>query len=308
MSERFNLDLGKIGFVEDIFSSNKNVFQKWRITKKYDLIFYLSDGSLPFLFAKKNILHFQIPFTGVSGRSILNKLKLVRYSHIVCNSKFTKKQIDQEYGVKSQIIYPPVAVEELGLGKKEELILSVGRFTQAMHAKKQHILIEVFRKMYDQGFKGWRLVLLGGALREDKGYVNSLKKAAKGCPIEVQTNIKFSELKKYYGQAKIYWHSAGFGEDESSHPERMEHFGISVVEAMAAGGVPVVINKGGIPEIISDNQNGLLWNTKKELEKLTLQLVKSTALWKKLSSQAIKDSQRFSNKVFCQKFDAIIQD
>lgn len=307
LKERFDLDLGKISFVENIFSSNRNVVHKWQITRNYDLVFYLSDGSLPFLFAKKNILHFQVPFTRVNGKSLLNKIKLAKFSQIVCNSKFTKKYIDQEYGVQSQVIYPPVSVEDFKPDKKENLILSVGRFTQALHAKKQHILVEVFRKVYDQGLKGWRLVLLGGALKADEGYLKALKKAAEGYPIEVRSNVKFDELKKHYDRAKIYWHAAGFGEDENLYPERMEHFGISVVEAMAAGDVPVVIGKGGIPEIIKDGRNGFLWQTKKELQKLTIRLSKSPTLWKNLSRQAIKDSQRFKKEVFYQKFDEIIK-
>jgi glycosyltransferase involved in cell wall biosynthesis len=307
LEERFNLNLKKISFVENIFSSNNNFLQKWQITRKYDLIFYLSDGSLPFLFAKKNILHFQVPFKGVSGKSFLNRLKLVNFHHVVCNSEFTKKHIDLEFGIKSQIVYPPVAVNNFKPGKKGNLILSVGRFTQALHAKKQQILIEVFRKMCDQGLKDWHLVLAGGALEEDKGYLEALKNSAGEYPIKIETNLKFGALKDYYGQAKIYWHAAGFGEDENLYPERLEHFGISVVEAMASGGVPVVINKGGIPEIVTHGVNGLLWETKSDLIKSTLRLTKSQALWEKLSHQAVKDSQKFSQKVFCQKFDEIIK-
>lgn len=308
VKRRFNIDLGKIKFVEDIFSSRINLIRKWEITRRYDLFFYLSDGSIPFLFAKNNILHFQVPFKNVGGRAFLNKLKLMKFNYVVCNSKFTKKYIDQEYGVNSRVIYPPVGVDDFQPGKKENIILSVGRFTQALHAKKQHILIEVFRKMSDQGLKNWRLVLLGGTLKGDESYVNALEKSASGYPIEIRTNTKFIELRNYYSRAKVYWHASGFGEDESEYPERMEHFGITVVEAMAAGCMPVVIDKGGIPEIVDDKKNGFLWKTKSELEKLTLQLVKSPNLRQKLSSQAIKDSQKFSQKIFCQKIDELIKD
>ena len=39
---------------------------------------------------------------------------------------------------------------------------------------------------------------------------------------------------------------------------RKETFGLSLVEAMAAGAVPVGTNAGGVPEIIEHNRNGLL--------------------------------------------------
>jgi len=314
---KFGLDLKKINFVEDIFSSRTNLFQKWRKTRKYEVIFFLSDGSLPFLFAKKNILIFLVPFTRVNGRSFLNKIKLLKMARIVTISQFNKKFIDREYGVKSLVISPPVSVETFRPGKKEKLIISVGRFYQPLkeskglirplHSKKQAVLIEVFKQMCDQGLKDWRLLLLGGMAKKDEAYLNHLKKASADYPIEIKTNLSLAALKKNYARAKIYWHAAGFGEEEEEHPERMEHFGITTVEAMAAGGVPVVAAKGGQPEIVKDKITGFLWQSKDELAQRTRQLIKSPKLWQRLSLKAIKESQNWRQEVFCQKFDEIIK-
>ncbi len=50
-----------------------------------------------------------------------------------------------------------------------------------------------------------------------------------------------AELADLYARASIFWHAAGLGEDAEDDPNRMEHFGISIVEAMSAGAVPVVL-------------------------------------------------------------------
>ena len=85
------IDLAKTNFVDNIFSTPiKDRFFKTRV---YDLIFVLSDGSIPFSFAKKNILHFQVPFIFPNIKTS-TKFKLTKYNHIVVNSNFTKKFID----------------------------------------------------------------------------------------------------------------------------------------------------------------------------------------------------------------------
>jgi len=306
IKKRFGINLKKINFVPNIFK--KSFFQKYQILKNYDLVFYLSDGSIPFLFAKKNILHFQVPFHNVGGKKPLNKIKLKKIDAVVCNSQFTKKFIDQEYGVKSKVIYPPVAVSEFQPGKKENIILCVGRFTDLLHNKRQDVLVNGFKQMIkadrNRLLSGWKLILAGGD-KEGKKFVTKLKKQSKGYPIEIQTNIHFNKLKRLYGQAKIFWTASGFGVDENKAPEKVEHFGITTVEAMAAGCVPLAINKGGLKEIVDDSKNGFLWNSKKELIEKTASLIKDEKLWRRLSQTVQKRAQDFSQKRFCEEIQRL---
>lgn len=303
LEKRLGIDLKKINFVPNIFK--EKFFKKQQLMKKYDLLFFLSDGSIPFLFAKKNILHFQVPFHDVGGKKPLNKIKLKKIDAVVCNSRFTKKFIDQEYGVKSKVIYPPVAVKEFKLGQKKNIILSVGRFSRLMQAKRQDVLVSGFKRM-KADLKGWRLVLAGGTdVGKDEAF-EKLKKEAKGQRIEIIENPPFSELKKLYAQAKIFWTAAGFGVEEDEEPEKVEQFGIVTVEAMAAGCVPIVINKGGQPEIVNHNQDGLLWNSQEELIKQTLKVIKDDKLRERLTKKAQKRAQAFSQEHFCQEIVKLI--
>lgn len=267
-------------------------------TAAYDLIFFLSDGSIPTLLSKKNILHFQTPFKYSNQKTLLNKLKLMRISTVVCNSQFTKKFVDWTYGINSQVLYPPVDIENFISGKKENLIFSVGRFFVKPHNKKHEEMIKLFKKMIDDGLKGWKLVLLGGIAPEHEKDLSALKKLTIDYPIEVITNGGFEDLKKYYSRAKIFWHAAGFGEDLEKYPEKAEHFGISTVEAMAAGCVPVVFKGGGQTEIVTDGTNGFLWESEKEWAEKTLQLISDQKLMEKTALNAKLKSQEFSKEKF----------
>ena len=52
----------------------------------------------------------------------------------------------------------------------------------------------------------------------------------------------------------------------------MEHFGMTTVEAMSAGCIPVVINKGGQKEIVTSDC-GYTWDDPKQLVSYTEQLL-----------------------------------
>ena len=297
------IDLTKTKFVENIFG--QNFLKKIRRSASYDLIFVLSDGSVPFSFAKRSILHFQVPFI-FSKIDVKTKLNLTRYKYVVVNSHFTKKYIDKSFKVNSRVIYPPVDIKSLKPGKKENLIISVGRFSQQqLHPKKQEVLIEVFKELY-KTVPSWKLILTGQSKKQDYRYIKNLKASVKGYAIRIRENISYNDLRKLYAKASIYWHATGFGEDETRNPQKMEHFGISTVEAEAAGAVPVVIEKGGQKEIIKDGKNGRLWSTKTQLYEITKNLIKNKGQWQRLSKEAMKDSKRFSQERFIKEYEKII--
>jgi glycosyltransferase involved in cell wall biosynthesis len=308
IKERLGIKVEQINFVPNVFNKAFKIGKKE--LSNYDLIFFLSDGSIPFLPSKKNILHFQVPFHDVNGRSLLNRIKLQKISAVVCNSNFTKRFIDKEYGVNSLVIYPPVDAKAFKALKKENIILSVGRFTDLLHNKRQDVLINEFKRMIKSNLsefiKEWKLIIAGGD-KEGKEFVAKLKKMAVGYPIEIITNPCFDDLNQWYGRAKIFWTAAGFGINEDKEPERVEHFGITTVEAMAAGCVPVVIRKGGQPEIVKEGINGLLWEKVEELVEKTASLIKEPKILAKLAKETRKRANDFSQARFCQQLMGIIR-
>lgn len=308
---RFGLDLSRVTISDNIFTGSTSLYNKLKITQKYDVIIFLSDGSIPLSLARKTIIHFQFPIEWVNSFNPLTRFKVSRLSSVICNSQFTKKYIDKKLGVKSLLLYPPVNIEgiEKVKSKKENIILTVGNYKNMPNGKdfkKHSVLIDVFKDMLKEGLTGWKLHIVTGYFPHDKDKVAFLKKQAHGHPITFYENLKISELFKIYAKSKVYWHAAGFEEDLKKHPERAEHFGISTVEAMAAGCVPVVINAGGQAEIVQDEGNGFLWETTDELKVITQKLIANQNLISEISQKAKKTASFFSKERFCKGISEVI--
>lgn len=297
LEERFGLDLKEINFVPDIKRGDG-----------YEVCFWVSDGSIPTLLARKNLLHFQVPFKDVGGRTLLNKFKLFRINKIICNSYFTKKFIDKEYGVESIVIYPPVDIGRIKPKRKENIILYVGRFSTLGQSKNQDILIDSFKKLVKNPvFSEWRLVLAGGAeVGATDEYLTLLKKKIQGFPIELVLGSSYKEIISLYGRAKIFWSAAGYGINEEKEPQKVEHFGITLVEAMSAGCVPIVFKAGGFKEIVENDKNGYLWEKPRELIKLTQKVLDSSILARNIAKSARASAQQFSYERFKQEILQIL--
>lgn len=298
---RFHLDLSKVSFVKNIFSSKVSLFERLWQTKYYDAIVVLSDGSIPLVASKKLFLHIQQPLDATQTEGVWGKFKMSRVTEIFCNSNYTKSFVDKKLGFNTKIIYPPVSIYAKKM-KKDNIILHVGRFRVAnvgvADYKKQSVMIDAFKEMIKNGLRGWKFVLACGVREQDEKEFNLLKENAKGFPIVFEINKSNDALWSIYSKAKIYWHASGYGEDLQKHPEFAEHFGISTVEAMGAGVVPVVINAGGQTEIVTDNKDGLLWNSLDELKSKTLDLIGNQKLLQRLSTSAKIRAKDFSYENF----------
>ena len=317
LTQRFPLDLSKVNLTKNIFSRNVSYIEKIKESLKYDVIIILSDGSLPMLLSKKTFIHFQQPFVNISP-NFKNSLKKTKITGFFCNSEFTKSHIDKEFGINSLVIYPPVDVKAKNM-KKENIILNVGRFrvrdvTTSVNGaaqgigdfKKQGLMLDVFKNMIKKGPAGWKLVFAVSVKKHEEGIFKKFKESAKGVPVEFVVNKNNDELWDIYSKAKIYWHASGFGEDLNNHPEFAEHFGISTVEAMGAGCVPVVIKAGGQKEIVTSGKDGFLWETLDEFKSMTLNLMQNNQLWEQISRNAKVSAKRFSRHEFEKRVKGLI--
>ena len=309
--EKFQLNLSKVKVVKNIFSSNTSIVTRFLQSRKYDRIIFLSDGSIPLTLAKKTLLHFQFPVEWVDAKSIFNSLKIKKISQVICNSNYTKSYIDKKFNVNSSVLYPPCGekVNRVYDKEKKNIILSVGRFDllpDGTTFKKHEFLIETFKEMVKDGLRNWDFIIVlsylpGMALR-----VKELEEAVGGSGIKIIKNADFSEIKNLYSKAKIYWHAAGYKIDVAKRPELAEHFGITTVEAMSHGVVPVVINSGGQKEIVDDGENGYLWNDKHELMQKTNRVIAHDRKRQKMAEMAIRKSEVFSTDVFCKELSSLL--
>lgn len=298
LSKRFDLNLGKVNFMQAPIGKGTNFFARLFFLKNYDLLFYLTDGSIFYPTSKKNILHIQSPLVG-EAKSLWRKIKLNSWDLIIYNSKFTQQHSQNNWPIKSEVIYPPVDTTNIRLLKKKTYILSVGRFFGFLKDKKHELLIQVFRELFETGrISDWSLHLVGSAGAGDKNYLESLKALAKGLPVKFYPNLEYNKLIKLYGESSIYWHASGFSETD---PTKMEHFGISTVEAMAAGCMPVVIGKGGQREIVEHEASGYLWDNLDDLKRFTLKLIDDDNLRSQIAAGAIKRAKVFRKENFVNK-------
>jgi glycosyltransferase involved in cell wall biosynthesis len=215
------------------------------------------------------------------------------YDLVVCNSEFTRRHIVESLGDPGTVvIYPPVDPAVIDAPKRP-IILSVGRFWEG---KRQDFLIEAFQRLMPRlaDLTPWEFHVAGG-YRGDAAaasYLRQLRGLAAGCPVVFHPNASRALLQRLYARASVFWHAAGVGSEH--YPRRQEHFGMTTVEAMAYGCVPIVIGLGGQPEIVTHGDDGLLWRSLDELVALTDEVIASPELRARLSRRAVIAAKRFS--------------
>jgi glycosyltransferase involved in cell wall biosynthesis len=186
---------------------------------------------------------------------------------------------------------------------KDRLVVGVGRFNpdKRSNNKKQEILIEAWTQLAPRlEPDGWQLHLVGG-LGEDQAsrdYIARLRSEAAGLAVRFHPNMDWAALADLYRRSTLFWHATGYGETQ---PERFEHFGITTVEAMAHGCVPIVFAAGGQLDIVQNGKDGRLWRSVDELVAVTEALVARPDELLRMSAAGRVTAAAFGKEHFLQR-------
>jgi glycosyltransferase involved in cell wall biosynthesis len=154
---------------------------------------------------------------------------------ILANSFFTANAVKKQFGIDPLVIYPPVNIEKLIHGSfegKKNLVLTISRFSFDKGLEQ----IPYLAKKVNAKF-----VILGSVYSQHAYYVilNLIRKLDVGERVTLITNASLEKKIELLQKAKVYLHTTPY-----------EHFGISVVEGMAAGCISVTPNSGGPTEYV----------------------------------------------------------
>jgi glycosyltransferase involved in cell wall biosynthesis len=165
-----------------------------------------------------------------------------RVDYFIANSENVQKRISKFYRRDSTVIYPPVEVEKIKEAtrdlKPQDYFLIASR---VVGAKGLDLAIEAANKL------GFKLKIIGepAGLKWEEEKLNKLK----GETVEFLGRVSDSELYRYYGQCKAF---LALAQDED--------FGITPVEAMAAGRPVIAYAGGGYLETVIEDKTGAFFD------------------------------------------------
>jgi glycosyltransferase involved in cell wall biosynthesis len=305
--------------------------RKWHssLSEPYDLFIALVHNVPPFCSAPKAVLMVRYPFDipsyaqlaeSVAGRKSWRtnlslryyrwewKKRLESYQIKTAISDFTRIQTRRLWDLECRVVHPPGATDFPSVSK-DNIILSTGRFAVAGEGRDngQLEMLYTFDALYAE-LKNWKYFQVGNSSGsvEHRAYLDELHRVGAESHAQVLPNVERSQVRSLFERAGIFWNAAGYSEKEKEHPELAEHFGITTIEAMAAGCVPVVVNRGIQGEIVQHGVNGYLWESTDHLKEYTLLLAHDESLRKRMSAAARERARGFSREAVKEKLLGLV--
>lgn len=234
---------------------------------------------------------------------------LESYDTILGISHYTQDWIRRTWGKESELLFPPVSVKAMTPSPvRDKSIVAIGRFfdPDRGHSKRQLEMVEIFRRARQDGhLDGWVLHLIGGVEPGNRPYYEQVMAAAEGLPVEFHPNATRGKLESIVNRASIFWSATGLHENTESHPWRNEHFGLTTAEAMAAGCVPVVIDRAGQREIVRHGIDGFRWTDVVEAVRFTREVAEDEALRDRMALSSQARANDFSDEAFAARLREI---
>lgn len=305
----FGLDLAKVGVSASALGSSRGPIRTLVASKQYSHLFAMTDGSIFPSVAGRSYFIVQVPWT--RSLSVAERLKLKSWRKVLVYSDFVAGVIKKSWRPDHiQVLSPYVDLRDFHSEEKQPIILNVGRFFRhtTSNSKRQDICIEVFKQLVQKGtLNGYSLVLAGNAdpNPDTDEYLEELRALSFGYAVNILTDLSYTQLRSYYAKSRFYWHAAGFGIDPAKTPENTEHFGMTTLEAMASGCIPLVVPYGGQKEIVSDER--LFWETEVELmEKMQSFLRLKQVDLSRLQSSVQEQAAHYGKDKFIREITSLI--
>jgi glycosyltransferase involved in cell wall biosynthesis len=209
---------------------------------------------------------------------------------LVSNSKFVHNLIKSKHVKESEIIYPPVYLEEFNSKTKKNQIVSIGRFSEE---KNFEFGIKVMSKL------NLPYQIIGNTkTKSNIFYYEKLESKIRNLNLESKIkllkNIDRNDLVMHLNTSKVYFHCS------------KETFGISVVESIAAGCIPIVPDNSAHKETVPFEE---LRYRENDLDDAKNKIEKAIRGDFDLMLKPLQDSiQKFSQEKFQQSFLLLIDE
>lgn len=226
--------------------------------------------------------------------------RIVPSKVLVTNSKFMQGIVRTTLKREAIVIYPPVDTSAFSskcfkTQKEGNLVAVVASYTPKRHLEQLPLIV--------QHTKAAKFIVIGKTDKYSTQTMQELEKSMHALHVEEKItllrNLPFNELLKTLSNAKVYLHVMPF-----------DHFGISVVEAMASGCVPVVHRSGGPWTDILDARQGAYgfsYATPAEAANYIDMLVTDEGLRSRIAAKASYRSKKFDRTVFMRRLAEVVE-
>ncbi len=270
-------------------------------------------------FGDTSVYHIQFPFWVPDADVEARGHWLSGYDEIWVYSEFVRRNVNglvRHYGLEA----PPIrhihahatwSGATSGLPWPERrTILTVGRFFTGGHNKRQDVVIEAFRRLVDGGVEGMDLALAGSIHPSPEGRrrFHELQRLAAGLDCTFYPNIARGDLAALYERSAVLVHAAGFGVDADEFPERLEHFGITPIEAASFGCIPVVFGAGGPREVVRELGCDTTFSTVDECARIVSDLLHDPHGSAEISAHIIESCRTYSAEAYFKGIDESLRD